>query len=115
ITRAGHDFSSRFPFIAMAVTKLPVRSRLIDGEAIVCDENGLAVFDVIRRYDALASAVPPLRNKPRVDARYVNHLTEKGWFICIFCTKRIFSKRPKESCTLHRKNDSKRFLAAKLI
>jgi bifunctional non-homologous end joining protein LigD len=51
------DFSARFPFIAMAVAKLPVRSCLIDGEAIVCDENGLAVFDLIRRYGALASAV----------------------------------------------------------
>jgi bifunctional non-homologous end joining protein LigD len=41
----------------MAVSKLPVRSCLIDGEAIVCDENGLAVFDLIRRHGALASAV----------------------------------------------------------
>src|SRR5438067_5087703 len=57
ITRAGNDFSSRFPFIAMAVGKLPARSCLIDGEAIVCDENGLAVFDLIRRHGALASAV----------------------------------------------------------
>jgi len=57
ITRAGNDFSSRFPFIAMAVAKLPVRSCLIDGEAIVCDENGLAVFDLIRRHGTLASAV----------------------------------------------------------
>jgi bifunctional non-homologous end joining protein LigD len=57
ITRAGNDFSTRFPFVAMAVGKLPVRSCLIDGEAIVCDENGLAVFDLIRRHGALASAV----------------------------------------------------------
>jgi bifunctional non-homologous end joining protein LigD len=56
ITRAGNDFSSRFPFIAMAVGKLPVRSCLIDGEAIVSDQNGLAVFDLIRRHGALASA-----------------------------------------------------------
>ena len=41
----------------MAVGKLPVRSCLIDGEAIVCDEKGLAVFDLIRRHGALASAV----------------------------------------------------------
>jgi bifunctional non-homologous end joining protein LigD len=41
----------------MAVGELPVRSCLIDGEAIVCDENGLAVFDLIRRRGALASAV----------------------------------------------------------
>jgi bifunctional non-homologous end joining protein LigD len=57
ITRAGNDFSSRFPFIAMAVAKLPVRSCLIDGEAIVCDESGLAVFELIRRHGAIASAV----------------------------------------------------------
>src|SRR5215469_4989124 len=57
ITRAGNDFSSRFPVIATAVAKLPVRSCLIDGEAIVCDENGLAVFELIRRHGTLASAV----------------------------------------------------------
>ena len=57
ITRNGNDFSSRFPFIAMAVAKLPVRSCLIDGEAIVCDETGLAVFDLIRGHGSKASAV----------------------------------------------------------
>ena len=36
--------------------KLPARSCLIDGEAIVCDESGLAVFDSIRRHGALANA-----------------------------------------------------------
>jgi bifunctional non-homologous end joining protein LigD len=50
ISRAGNDFSGRFPFIAMAVSKLPVRSCLIDGEATVCDETGLAVFELIRRH-----------------------------------------------------------------
>jgi len=57
ITPAGNEFSHRFPFMAMAVGKLPVRSCLIDGEAIVCDQNGLAVFELIRRHGALASAV----------------------------------------------------------
>jgi bifunctional non-homologous end joining protein LigD len=57
ITRAGNEFSHRFPFMAIAVGKLPVRSCLIDGEAIVCDKNGLAVFELIRRHGALASAV----------------------------------------------------------
>jgi bifunctional non-homologous end joining protein LigD len=57
ITRNGNDFSSRFPFIATAVDKLPVQSCLIDGEAIVCDENGLAVFDLIQRNDAGEHAV----------------------------------------------------------
>jgi bifunctional non-homologous end joining protein LigD len=57
ITRAGNDFSSRFPFIAMAVAKLPVGSCLIDGEAVVCDVKGLAVFDRIRGHGSKASAV----------------------------------------------------------
>src|SRR5215472_4213014 len=49
ITRAGNDFSDRFPLIATAIATLPVRPCLIDGEAIVCDENGLADFELIRR------------------------------------------------------------------
>jgi bifunctional non-homologous end joining protein LigD len=56
ITRAGNDFSSRFPLIAVAVSNLPVRSCLIDGEAIVTDVDGLAVFDLIRRHDTVANA-----------------------------------------------------------
>jgi bifunctional non-homologous end joining protein LigD len=41
----------------MAVRALPVRSCLIDGEAIVCDKNGLAVFELIRGRRTIASAV----------------------------------------------------------
>jgi ATP-dependent DNA ligase len=44
-TRNGYDFADRFPLAAAAIRKLPMRSCLIDGEAIVCDANGLAVFD----------------------------------------------------------------------
>src|SRR5215469_26900 len=48
ITRHGNDFSSRFPVIVAAVTALPARSFLIDGEAVVTNGDGLAVFDFIR-------------------------------------------------------------------
>jgi bifunctional non-homologous end joining protein LigD len=41
ITRHGNDFTSRFPFVATAVTALP-------GEPIVTNGDGLAVFDLIR-------------------------------------------------------------------
>ena len=57
ITRAGNDFTDRFPFIAMALKSLPVRSCMIDGEAIVCNENGLAVFELIRGHGSKTSAV----------------------------------------------------------
>jgi bifunctional non-homologous end joining protein LigD len=45
ITRKGNDLTRRFPFIAC----------LIDGEAIVSDDNGLAIFDRIRGHGTLAS------------------------------------------------------------
>jgi bifunctional non-homologous end joining protein LigD len=57
VTRNGHDFSARFPAAAAAVSALPVRSCVIDGEAIVCDETGLAVFELIRRRRAHLDAV----------------------------------------------------------
>ncbi len=47
-TRNGNDFTSRFPLAVDAVTRLPGRSFLPDGEAIVTNDRGLAVFDLIR-------------------------------------------------------------------
>jgi hypothetical protein len=38
----GNNFSNRFPQIVAALTVLPVRSCLIDGEAVVCNDSGLA-------------------------------------------------------------------------
>ena len=49
LTRNGHDWSPRYPLIREAVNRLKVRSCLIDGEAVACDENGLAVFERLRR------------------------------------------------------------------
>jgi bifunctional non-homologous end joining protein LigD len=55
-SRNGNDFGKRFPLVVAAVAALPARSCLIDGEAIVTDEVGLAVFDLLRswRHDAEA-------------------------------------------------------------
>jgi bifunctional non-homologous end joining protein LigD len=44
LTRNGHDWATRFPLIVEAVNHLSVRSCLIDGEAVCCDDNGMAVF-----------------------------------------------------------------------
>jgi len=57
ITRNGSDFTDRFPYMAAALELLPVRSCIIDGEAIVCDESGLAVFELIRSHGSKMSAV----------------------------------------------------------
>jgi bifunctional non-homologous end joining protein LigD len=50
ITRHGTDFTSRFPLAVDAITRLPAHSFLLDGEAIVTNERGLAVFDLIRQH-----------------------------------------------------------------
>jgi ATP-dependent DNA ligase len=47
-TRNGYNLADRFPRIVEAAESLPVKSCFIDGEAIVVDENGLSVFDLIR-------------------------------------------------------------------
>ena len=57
ITRNGNDFTKRFPLAAAAVAALPGRSCLIDGEAIACDDKGLAVFELIRRARNHGSAI----------------------------------------------------------
>jgi bifunctional non-homologous end joining protein LigD len=57
LTRKGNDFSSRFPQIIAALTALPTRSCLVDGEAIVRNESGLGLFDLIRGYRHDAAAV----------------------------------------------------------
>ena len=49
LTRNGYDWSPRYPLIVEAVNMLKVRSCLIDGEAIACDDNGLAVFERLRQ------------------------------------------------------------------
>ncbi|MGB3745784.1 MAG: ATP-dependent DNA ligase, partial [Xanthobacteraceae bacterium] len=48
-TRNGNDFTARFPLAVAALAALPGRSFLIDGEAIVTNDKGLAVFELIRR------------------------------------------------------------------
>ena len=48
ITRRGNDWSDRFPLVVEAVNHLKVRSCLIDGEVVCCDERGLATFQLLR-------------------------------------------------------------------
>jgi ATP-dependent DNA ligase len=49
-TRNGNDFTNRFLLVVASVMALPARSCLIDGEAIVSDDSGLAVFELIRSF-----------------------------------------------------------------
>ena len=56
LTRNGHDWAARYPLSVEAVNHLRIRSVLIDGEVVCCDERGLAVFHVLRRRQNEANA-----------------------------------------------------------
>ena len=44
-TRRGFDWTHRFPLIVEAVGRLRVASIALDGEAVVCGDDGVADFD----------------------------------------------------------------------
>jgi bifunctional non-homologous end joining protein LigD len=48
----GNDLTRRFPLIVDALARLRSRSCIIDGEAVACDDNGVASFDLIRHHRA---------------------------------------------------------------
>jgi bifunctional non-homologous end joining protein LigD len=48
-SRPGNDLTHRFPLIAETLARLRSRSCMIDGEAVACDDNGVASFDFVRR------------------------------------------------------------------
>ena len=52
-SRPGNDLIDRFPLIVEAVAALNARSCVIDGEAVACDDDGIASFERIcyRHYD----------------------------------------------------------------
>jgi len=47
-SRPGNDLTHRFPLIVDALSRLRSRSCIIDGEAVACDDNGVASFNLIR-------------------------------------------------------------------
>jgi hypothetical protein len=55
-SRPGNALTDRFPLIVETLANLRTRSCVIDGEAVICDDNGIASFDRIRyrRHDGKA-------------------------------------------------------------
>ena len=81
-TRRGHDWTDRYAGIAAAALALPCRSALLDGEAVVQDERGVADFHALRRvierggvvvvfyaFDLLRLDGRDLCNRPLVERR----------------------------------------------
>jgi bifunctional non-homologous end joining protein LigD len=47
-SRPGNDLTYRFPLIVETLARLRSHSCIIDGEAVACDDNGVASFNLIR-------------------------------------------------------------------
>ncbi|NEI50505.1 ATP-dependent DNA ligase [Rhizobium leguminosarum] len=49
LTRGGHDWTPRFPTIEQAAKQLPVATAILDGEAVVLDEQGRSDFGLLQQ------------------------------------------------------------------
>jgi bifunctional non-homologous end joining protein LigD len=56
-TRNGYDWSSRYPAIAVTASRLRASSFTLDGEAVVCGPDGVAVFDALHRRGTVSGAM----------------------------------------------------------
>jgi bifunctional non-homologous end joining protein LigD len=60
VSRNGRDNTRRFADIAVAVSKLSVRSLVLDGEVAIYDQQLRSRFDWLREPDPDAVATPPM-------------------------------------------------------
>jgi bifunctional non-homologous end joining protein LigD len=56
-TRRGYDWTERYPAIAAAAAKVRAQSFTLDGEAVVCGADGIAVFDTLHRRGTVREAI----------------------------------------------------------
>ena len=72
-TRRGYDWTSRYPVIAAAAGKLRFRSFILDGEAVVCGPDGVAVFDALHSERRLGEAFLYAFDLIEVDGEDLRH------------------------------------------
>jgi ATP dependent DNA ligase domain len=56
-TRRGYDWSTRYPAIAVTAMLLRAKSFTLDGEAVVCGPDGVAIFDALHRHGTVSEAM----------------------------------------------------------
>ena len=79
-TRGGYDWADRFPAIVEAASRLRTPSFLIDGEVVVCRDDGVSDFDALRSrrhdhevtqiaFDLIELQGDDLRNQKLIDRK----------------------------------------------
>jgi ATP-dependent DNA ligase len=56
-TRRGYDWTARYPAIAATSAQVRAKSFTLDGEAVVCGPDGVAVFDALHRRGTVSEAM----------------------------------------------------------
>jgi ATP-dependent DNA ligase len=59
-TRRGFDWTDRYPWIVRSAMKIRPTGFLIDGEAVVCGDDGVSDFEKLhsREHEATSSSTP---------------------------------------------------------
>ena len=57
LTRRGCDWSDRYPAIAVTAALLRARSFTLGGEAVVCGQDGVAIFDALHLRSTVSEAM----------------------------------------------------------
>jgi bifunctional non-homologous end joining protein LigD len=85
-TRRGHEWTERYPGIASVAGKLRARSFTLDGEAVVCGTDGVAVFDALHRRhkagDAILYALTCWSSTARISGRWRSPSATPGRLGC---------------------------------
>ena len=80
-TKGGYDWADRFPAIVDAASRLKASSFLIDGEAVICRDDGLSDFNALRdrrrdheavmiAFDLIEHEGEDLRDVPLIDRKH---------------------------------------------
>ena len=56
-TRRGYDWTARYPGIVATSMQLRAASFTLDGEAVVCGTDGVAIFDALHRHGTVSDAM----------------------------------------------------------
>jgi ATP-dependent DNA ligase len=73
-TRRGYDWSGRYPAIASTAAQLRAKSFTIDGEAVVCGPDGIAIFDSLHRHGTVSEAMLYAFDLLELDGEDLRHL-----------------------------------------
>jgi bifunctional non-homologous end joining protein LigD len=79
-TRRGYDWSGRYPAIARTAALLRGRSFTLDGEAVVCGPDSVAIFDALHRHGTVSEAMLYAFDlvERRIGIVLSDHTTEDG-------------------------------------